>query len=214
MIGIIKWTIMNKTLKGNILFHSDIVPNLWWQQVVFFHCSWDIVSKSVIQKQLTLLTFLSCPFVEVLFFSWRDLVLLTQLFTFLCGCSLKDWHRQKGERAIVDGWKILHDLNVFQTTEKMGKDNPQHGPRIDRYTGNGVTTISPLNGLKLNGKLFFFFLFHPCTWRYGPRLVTGFRGPILDGLRDFIKKSLTAFLWKKLSRTTRFLLERGWRNGV
>ena len=134
MIGIIKWTIMNKTLKGNILFHSDIVPNLWWQQVVFFHCSWDIVSKSVIQKQLTLLTFLSCPFVEVLFFSWRDLVLLTQLFTFLCGCSLKDWHRQKGERAIVDGWKILHDLNVFQTTEKMGKDNPQHGPRIDRYT--------------------------------------------------------------------------------
>lgn len=62
--------------------------------------------------------------------------------------------------------------------------------------------------------VFFFFLFHPCTWRYGPRLVTGFRGPILDGLRDFIKKSLTAFLWKKLSRTTRFLLERGWRNGV
>ena len=58
----------------------------------------------------------------------------------------------------------------------MGKDNPQHGPRIDRYTGNGVTTISPLNGLKLNGKLFFFFPFSPlyvalwaptCNWLSG-----------------------------------------------
>ena len=161
MIGIIKWTTMSKTLKGNILFHSIIVPNLWWQQVVFFHCSWDIVSKSVIQIQLTLLTFVSCPLDEVLFFSWRDLVLLTQLFTFLCGCSLKDRHRQKGGREqLLMAERSCMTWMLFRPFWKMGKDKPQHGPRTDRCKWGYNYNYNPFKWLEIKWESVF-FLFSP-----------------------------------------------------
>ena len=33
-----------------------------------------------------------------------------------------------------------------------------------------------------------FFFFHPCTWRHGPRLVTGFRGPLCMDYKISSKK--------------------------